>query len=206
MPSRNTVRKFAPESYYHVYNRGVNKRSIFKDDQDYVVFMGLLKRYLDPKNSDTDKFGRSYPNFAKEISLNAFCLMPNHFHLLIYQENERSITGFLKSLSTAYTMYFNKKYKRVGHLFQDRYKASLLDNDPYLLHISRYIHLNPKKYLNWEYSSLPYYKNEKHASWVKPQPILDLFEGTSYMNFLADYEDYRDMLAEIKYSLADSQA
>ncbi len=203
MPARNAVKIYAEDSYYHVYNRGVNKQSIFRDSKDYKVFLGFLKRYLDPSSVDKDKFGRAYPSYHAVLKLRAFCLMPNHFHLLVFQYEPDAMTKFMKSLMTAYTIYFNRKYKRVGHLFQDRYKASIIQTESYLTHISRYIHLNPEDYRNWEFSSLDYYRGNKSAAWMDHQPILDIFEGTSYDNFLADYEEQRQMLVEIKHVLAD---
>lgn len=205
MPARNSRKIYDVDSYYHVYNRGVNKRSIFKSEDDYVYFLGLLKRYLDPgsESKDKDRFGRIYPSYADEIKLRAFCLMPNHFHLLLFQYQADSLKKFMNSLSIAYTMYFNKKYKRVGPLFQDRYKASIIQSQSYLEHISRYIHLNPDEYLTWKFSSLQYYRGEANVGWVDQQPILDIFGGSSYLEFLADYEGHREMLKEIKHTLAD---
>lgn len=202
MPSRYLEKEYVPDSYFHIFNRGVGRRTIYKDKKDYSVFLNLLKRYLG-EEPIKDKQNREYPWYHNEMQLLAFCLMPNHFHLLIYQENEEAMTKLLRSLGTAYTMYFNKRYKRVGHLFQDRFKASRISNDAYLLHISRYIHLNPKDYLKWEFSSLPYYLDQKHSNWVRPQPILDLFEGESYINFVKDYESHKKIMDEIKSELAD---
>ena len=109
----------------------------------------------------------------------------------------------MQSVCVSYVGYFNKKYKRVGTLFQDRYKASMITNDAYLQHISRYIHLNPKNYKSWKYSSLPYYLNTKAAKWVNHQRILDIFEGDSYIKFLDDYESSKEALDEIKHELAN---
>jgi hypothetical protein len=100
-------------------------------------------------------------------------------------------------------MYFNKRYKRVGHLFQGRFKASRITTDEYLVHISRYIHLNPKEYIDWQYSSLPYYTKGWEAEWVRPEKITSLYEPGTYGKFLADYEDHKAMIEEIKYELAD---
>ncbi|OGL37203.1 hypothetical protein A3B63_03310 [Candidatus Saccharibacteria bacterium RIFCSPLOWO2_01_FULL_49_22] len=203
MPSRNLEKDYAEDTYYHVYNRGVEERVIFPEKADYVVFLSLLKRYLG-KEISQDIAGRQHPNYSGEISLLAFCLMPNHFHLLVYQSKKNSMTRLLRGVCTAYAMYFNKKYKRVGHLFQNRFKAAMITKDSYLLHISRYIHLNPDKYLTWEFSSLPYYLSNKKASWVDPLPILELFNQGEYEEFLEDYLDYRQSLIEIKHNLADS--
>lgn len=202
MPSRNLEKMYLDETYYHIYNRGVNKRRIFIDNEDYTVFLNLLKRYLS-NTPIKDNKGREYTSLFDRIELLSFCLMPNHYHILIYQKDSLAITSLLRSVATSYTMYFNKKYKRVGPLFQDRYKASLVSNDAYLMHISRYIHLNHKDYKNWEFSSYPYYLREKNASWVRPDRILELFSNTQeYIDFSDDYIEYKEMLDQIKSELA----
>ena len=130
--------------------------------------------------------------------------MPNHFHALIYQRKSDAITKLFKSVITTYGMYFNKKYKRSGPLLQSRFKASLINRDDYLMHISRYIHLNPKNYKSWKFSSLPFYLGEKRAEWLKPQTILELFDNQAdYRNFIEDYEDHKHLLDEIRLELAD---
>lgn len=189
--------------YYHVYNRGVNKRRIFLDDEDYSVFLNLLKRYLSDKPV-SDKKRREYVWLHNEIELLAFCLMPNHFHLLLYQISESAMTTLLRGVCTSYTGYFNKKYNRIGHLFQDRFKASMVTNDGYLHHISRYIHRNPHDYANWEYSSYPNYLGKQQASWVQPGRIVDLFPSVpAYIEFMNDHDDYKVMLDTITAELAD---
>lgn len=193
---------YVPEAYYHIYNRGLNKRVIFKDDYDYSVFLNLLKRYLSGEPIK-DKQGRLYESLHGEIELLAFCIMPTHFHLLVYQKDSQAMTKLLHKITTSYTAYFNKKYKRSGPLFQDRFKASRISKDDYLLHISRYIHLNPKDYTNWQYSSLDYYVNKKKTDWVMPGRILDLFGNDNYLAFLKDYEAHKKMLDEIKDQLAN---
>lgn len=160
MPAKNSLKIYTPNSYYHLYNRGVEKRIIFIDEQDYHVFLSYLKEYLIPKDElalrkrladsntsykEKDKILKALRmnNFSEEIFLVAYCLMPNHFHLLIKQSDELSIDRIMNSLGTRYTMYFNRKYKRVGPLYQDVYKAVLVRTDEQLLHLSRYIHRNP---------------------------------------------------------------
>ena len=202
MPSRNRVKVYIPDSYYHIYNRGLNKQHIFKDDYDYSVFLNLLKRYLS-NESIKDKMGREYGSLNDRIELLAFCLMPNHFHLLIYQHDELAMTALLRRVGTAYSTYFNKKYRRTGPLFQERFKANRISKDEYLIHISRYIHMNPSDYKNWEYSSLAHYLDKNKAGWIKPEKILSLFEG-DYMNFLEDYEDNKRILDEIEIELANT--
>ena len=191
MPAKNAIKTYVEGGYYHIYNRGVEKRSIFKDQQDYKVFLKYLKESLSypPKPEDIKTIftlqgenfkgiPRKPKNFHKEISLMAYCLIPNHFHLLIKQEPKDSIERFLKSLLTRYSMFFNKKYQRIGGLFQGPYKAILITDDNYLLHLSRYIHLNPSEYtdnLTETYSSYADYLGLRKTKWVKPDFILNFF-------------------------------
>lgn len=202
MPARNTVREHQAHSYYHIYNRGVEKRRIFLDADDYTVFLSLLKRHL---SRDPDfKQGRVAETYYDDIELQAYCLMPNHFHLLVYvNENPSSITKLMRRVCTAYTMYFNKKYKRVGPLLQGRFKASRITSDPYLVHISRYIHLNPQDYKNWPYSSVNYFIGDWQSEWVRPDKLYKLYEYGTYEKFLEDYQDHKAALDEIKHMLAD---
>ncbi|MBI5451903.1 transposase, partial [Candidatus Gottesmanbacteria bacterium] len=158
MASKNSVKIYSENAFYHVYNRGVEKRDIFLDEQDYSVFLSYLQTYTTPK--DEVKFKKiissndSSPkekdkaikqlrlkNYSGNIELVCYALLPNHFHLLIHQ-HENVLNRFMNSLGTRYGMYFNRKYKRTGILFQDVYKAVVVYTDEQLLHLSRYIHLN----------------------------------------------------------------
>lgn len=205
MPSRNTIREFDEHQYYHVFNRGVEKRLIFLDDKDYTVFLGLLKKYLTGENH-SPKNRHKYPTLNNKVKLLAYCLMPNHFHLLLYQTDAQGITDLMRRVAVGYAMYFNNRYNRVGGLFQGKYKASLINKDAYLQHISRYIHLNPDNYKEWPYSSYLYYNSTKQADWLSQQFILDLFDGDrqAYLNFVADYESSKQELEILKWQLANS--
>jgi putative transposase len=201
--SRNSRKIYLQNTHYHLYNRGVNKRSLFLDDEDYLVFLNLFKRYLSRK-PEVDYKNREYPWLYNDIELLAFCLMPNHFHLLVYQLEEDAIKRLVKNVCGTYTIYFNKKYRRIGPLFQDRFKASMILDEEYLYHISRYIHLNPKNYLEWPYSSMHFYTGQKKAEWLQPHRILELFKDPEdYLLFVKDYEDQKQILDEIKTSLAN---
>ena len=204
MPSKNIRKDYVTQSFYHIYNRGVEKRKIFLDDQDFAVFLSYLKRHLGKEAVTHKSTGYVYPNFNDSLSLLAFCLMPNHFHMLVYQHDKnKEITKFMRSVCTAYTVYFNKKYKRVGHLFQERYKGILVSSDMYVQHISRYIHLNPKDFQNYKWSSLHYYTKELHADWVKPAQILAMFDNTEeYINFVSDYMGQHEIMDDLKHELA----
>ena len=203
MPARNAIKHYDVDAYYHVYNRGVNRRKIFLDDQDYTVFLAFLKRYLG-EATEKDKFYRVYPSLKGQLDLLSYCLMPNHFHLLLYQYDDvKAMETLLRCVSTAYTMYFNKKYQRVGHLFQGTYKASRILSEPYLLHISRYIHMNPDDYKNWPYSSWPYYVKGWQADWIKHDKIFELFEGDNYEQYVDDYKSSKAEQEDHKKELAD---
>lgn len=216
MPSRNIIKPYIENAYYHLYNRGVEKRLIFLDQQDYGVFLSYLKEYLLPKNVKdlTKRLADSNTtwvekekvlkllrlnNFNGEIRLLTYCLMPNHFHLLVKQGKTSSIDGFMNSLGTRYTMYFNRKHKRVGRLYQDVYKAVLVERDEQLLHLSRYIHrqaltLPQGDPLQSQPSSFPEYVGSRKTEWVQPGEILSFFSTTNpaigYKSFVLQEENF----------------
>jgi putative transposase len=202
MPSRNTVREDLPDSYYHVYDRGANKQTIFKQSSDFKYFISLLARYLSSTES-TNAHGYQYPNFADSVELNAYCLMGNHFHLLFYQVEQGALSRLMKSLQTSYSMYFNRKYGHKGAVFESKYKSSRIFDQSYLEHISRYIHMNPEKWKAYKYSSLDQYLNKNNLDWVKPDKVLELFEEADYQSFLEDYQKRKEALEDIKHILAD---
>jgi len=204
MPSRNILKLDVAGAYYHIYSRGVNKQVIFTDDADYAFFLSLLKRYLSPETTSSKK-GVVYPNYYSGIVLHSFCLMPNHIHLLIHQKNKGVMQQLMRSLMTSYSSYFNRKHERRGPLFESRYKASHIDSDSYLQHISRYIHLNPAKWREYPYSSQKYFLGNSQAEWLKPQKILDIFSSRQeYEKFLEDYEGQKEILDDLKHQLADT--
>jgi putative transposase len=203
MPARNTVRLDVEDQYYHVYNRGINFQPIFLESTDKDFFLHIIERYLSFEPV-LDKSGNKYVSFAGKLELNCYCLMGNHYHLLFFQKERGALTGFMRALTNTYVRYFNNKYERRGPLFESRYKSSLIDNQSYLEHISRYIHLNPNKWRTYNYSSLGAYLGQSCPSWLIPSRILDVFDGDDYLNFVSDYEDNKKMLEDIKHQLADT--
>ena len=199
MPSRNIVKLYDTDTYYHVYNRGVEKRKIFIDDQDYYVFLSLLRRYLGEEPCVRSQ-GREYDWLAEDIEVVAFCLMPNHFHLLVYQIEIESVTRLIRAVCSSYATYFNKKYHRVGSLFQGTFKAIRVNDDGYLLHLTRYIHRNPYDYLNWRWSSLDYWLGKSSVSWVKPDRLSDSSAET-YLEFIQDDDDYKSTKQKISSAI-----
>lgn len=215
MPSKHVIRNFAENSYYHVFNRGVEKRKIFLDEQDYKIFLYYLFVYLMPLEEVLTKYPklplRLYnKNLALEVDLNAYCLMPNHFHFLIYQKSRNGISKLMKQVTNAYTLYFNQKYKRVGGLVQGRFKAVAIETDELLLHVSRYIHLNPlvaeivRRLENYRWSSYPDYTSKNNVSVCKTDIILSHFyKPELYKEFILDQVDYARELERIKHLAID---
>lgn len=203
MPAKNVQKTYVENTYYHLYNRGVEKRTIFLDEQDYGVFLSYLKQYLLPKDEkgltnlltnsnisyrEKDRILKllRLNNFSEEMTILAYCLMPNHFHFLIYQKNPNSIDKFMNSLGTRYTMYFNKKYKRVGKLCQGNYKAVMVVTEEQFLHLTRYIHKQALALqgVAWERSesqpcSYPEYNGKRKSEWVHPEDVLNYFSKTN---------------------------
>jgi putative transposase len=203
MPSRNVLKQDVAEGYYHVYARGLNRQKIFREPADFEKFLRLFARYLSLEEAKNIN-GLSFPNYYNRVELLAFCLMPNHFHLLIYQRQQGVMTQFMRSLLTSYSMYFNKKYKRTGPLFESRYKASLITEDAYLEHVTRYIHLNPRDWRYYDYSSLPYYLQQISDEWVRPERISSRFASpATYLEFVQDYIQNKELLDILKHELAD---
>lgn len=197
------MKQDAPDSFQHVYARGHSKHKIFIDEQDYLTFLNLLQRYLSAEEAH-DPYGVPYPNFYNKLELLAYCLMPNHFHLLIYQRQPRAMAQFMQSVLTSYSRYFNKKYRRTGSLFESRYKASMISDDSYLEHISRYIHLNPREWRDYEYSSLPYYLQRDEVSWIRPKRIIESFSTPEeYLEFVGNYVEQKKMMDILKQELAN---
>jgi putative transposase len=194
MSLKNTKREFIKDGIYHIYNRGVEKRNIFLDEEDYKIFLYYLKTYLVPP--DTEKktpinITRLGSNFDlyKNIQLLCYVLMSNHFHFVFKQFSEKAITEFMRRLTIAYVRYFNNKYKRVGPLFQGRYKSVLVDKDDYFLYLSSYVHINPielSKYSeintleHYPYSSYSDYIGKINTPWIHEEYIL---------NYINDKED-----------------
>lgn len=203
MPSRNVLKVDIPDSYYHIYARGASRHEIFREAADYYVFLELFRRYLSPEEIK-DSAGIAYTKLHDDIELLCYCLMPNHFHLLAYQINEHAMQRLMRGVMTAYSRYFNKKYDRSGGLFESRYKASRISSDEYLMHITRYIHLNPKQWRNYPYSSLDLYVKANDTDWLREYRIIELYESrASYLEFVEDYEAVKESLAMIKTELAN---
>lgn len=181
-----SIRKvnFTGGEYYHLYNRGNSKQKIFLDEYDYLHFMSLLfacnsVNYLKTENL-TRKNGLTIYDFDQKnklVAIGSYCLMTNHFHILITAKEEMGISKFMQKLSTAYSMYFNKKYKRSGGLFEGKFKSQHVNNDTYLKYLFSYIHLNPIKIIQKDWKERGVI-NQKEAL-----EFLDKYIYSSYLDF-----------------------
>ena len=175
--------RIAPGEHYHIFNRGSNKQIIFLDDTDRVRFLFLILYFQSP--TILQNIGRPVRHFVKHSVFNierdiereivdkrfvevlGFCLMPNHFHLIIKEVEEGGISQYMQRVLNAYTKYFNTKYKKSGHLFQGPYRAVHVKDNRQLLHLSAYIHKNPREIKGWV-------DNEEKYKW------------SSYQDFISD--------------------
>ncbi len=201
MPGRNIVKIFEEDSFYHVYNRGISKGEIFLTPEDYRKFEELCERALMPKPTEHQKIS-IYVWLGDAVEMHAYCLMPNHFHMLLYQTEVNGISRLIQSICTAYTLYFNKKYGRRGPLFEGRFRAVPIRSDGQLLHVSRYIHLNHKDFRNWRHSSYSDYLSLDPRSWLRPDRIMESFASyDDYAKFVQDYEQDQRALERIKHEM-----
>lgn len=206
--------------YYHVYNRGVDKRNIFSDDFDYLRFLESAKEFnrVDPigslyQNSFRDKSGprASGSNLVPKrlVEIVAYCLNPNHYHFILRQLANEGISKFMLKISSGYTTYFNWKYKRTGVLFQGTFKAAHIQSNDHLLRLSAYVNMNseihgicPAKKYRW--CSYPEYLNErKKIGLCKKNIILSQFKGSdSFEKFAKENtHDFRERKEDEKLLL-----
>ncbi|MCK9345302.1 MAG: transposase [Candidatus Pacebacteria bacterium] len=172
--------------YYHIYNRGTDKRTIFVEPYDFKRFNALLYVCNSTEPVDMREHFREGRAFAELFNIErgetlveilAYCLMPNHFHLLLREKEEGGVTKFMGKLSTAYATYFNKKNKRTGALFESRFKAKHASTDEYLKYLFAYIHLNPVKIIE------PKWKEKGIHGRVAAQDFLNEYAHSSYLDW-----------------------
>lgn len=213
MPSRKIP--LVNDQVYHIYNRGTEKRRIFLNRRDYQRFLKTLQYYQydgpKPKFSHFSQAKSLKLNLSKKIvEIWVYCLMPNHFHLLLKQIRDGGITEFISKLTNSYTKYFNTKHDRVGLLFQGEFKSTLVEKDEQLLHVQRYIHLNPvssflvEKPEDWEWSSYNEYLGTDDKKICVKEEILGFFKSIKeFKKFTDNQIDYARKLELIKHQLLE---
>ena len=207
---------FVRDGIYHFFNRGVDKQNIYREDNDYILFLRRFKEQvlsvplpLAKRNSYHRKI---FPPGLFQIY--AYCLMPNHFHFLIKQLGDVPVSELLLRIMTGYSKVFNLKYERVGSLFQDQFKAVRVETDEYLLWVSAYIHQNPKvaglvdSLDQWQWSSYLEYAGKRNGNLVDTKPILDLpgfsGDGTRYLGFVDKTYDTIKVRKDVQILLLDN--
>lgn len=196
---------FVNDEYYHIYNRGVDKRNIFSDSYDVARFFQSMSEFntIEPigsiyentfRKTDKNKQVLKRKSEGKLVNFICYCLNPNHFHFIIEQIADRGVEKFMHRVSTGYTKYFNGKYDRIGSLFQGRYKAEHVDSNEYFLHLSAYVNLN---YLvhqlgsSTSKSSWEEYTGEARTKFCSTKPILDQFKNQQeYKKFARESVEY----------------
>ncbi len=184
MPYRQV--EFHAGEYYHLYNRGNNYQTIFFERENYLYFLRQLRKYL----------------VVEAIEIVAYCLMPNHYHLLVYLKTN-DLSGLMQPFALSYTKAINQRYHRVGALFQGRFKGVHVDQNEYLLHLSRYIHLNPvtaglvRQAEDWEFSSYREFIGQRNGTLPKTEVVLAQFSTPeAYRQFVEKYTDGDKMVIE----------
>ena len=202
---RNT--EFVDDEYYHLVNRGIDKKKIFNQSADYARFLSLILHCQSPItinnlgyiSRDFNQIGRFRVSKEKTnkiinnryVELTAFCLMPNHFHLLVKQVTENGVSKYMQRIQNAYAKFFNTKLQINGHLFQGPFRAKMIEDNDQLLYLSAYIHKNPTELKGWQkqeaeypWSSLADYLN--HNRWP------NLLETKIILEQFDDQKEYRD--------------
>lgn len=179
---------FVPGEFYHIYNRGTDRRVIFIDHDDYKRFQTLLYILNTRTNINVRDVIKEQDNpYERDngealVAIGAYCLMPNHFHLLVTPLEDINLSLFMQKLLTSYAMYFNRKYKRTGGLFEGKFKSQLVEEDRYLKYLFSYIHLNPIKLLQ--------------SDW-KERGIDNIENAVKYLNEY-NYSSYSEATGEVR--------
>lgn len=204
----NRTHTFSIGEYYHLYDRGTDKREIFLDIHDYHRFIMLLYLCNSDQSVDLQKLfreglreGRSFTELfdidrgKPIVAVGAWVLMPNHFHILLKETMENGITTFMRKVMTGYSMYFNKKYNRNGNLFQGKFKSEHANKDEYLKYLFSYIHLNPIKLIpnesNWKESGI---KNIEKA-----KEFLSKYEYSSLQSYADKNKQYENIILKNEF-------
>lgn len=224
VPYRKTV--FSNNEIYHIFNRSIAKSPIFKNTRDYNRFLDVVNFYKFKKPPIRFSF---YDRLEKQMKLEflenltktspllieifSFSLMPNHFHFLVKQLEDKGAIDFTRNMQNSYAKFFNTKYERTGSLFQSQFKAVRIESEEQLLHVSRYIHLNPvssfliklEELERYPWTSFPDYLGKRTSPFITTSFILNNFSTPAhYKKFVLDQADYQRELEKIKHLTLES--
>ena len=203
--------KFTNGEYYHIYNRAVADSLLFREDEDYKIFKRGLrdfnnKSYYEERafvaRKDIKELSSFLEGLEKMVTINAYNLLPNHYHLILQQLTDDGISKFLHKIGHSYTNFINKKYNRPGRLFQGAYKAIHIDNDDYLLWLSAYINGNSQIHKiadveDYPWTSYGYFLGERPDDLVASKDIiLDHFSEAQGSNSVVEYKKFVKMVIE----------
>ena len=169
--------KYLPGYYYHIFNRGANKQEIFREKSNYLYVLQYIKQY-------SKEF---------DLSIIAYCLMPNHYHILVRQNSDHPAYLLPQRVFNRYTKAFNQSYSHSGTLFEGRYKCKVVEDDSYLIHLCKYIHINPikaglvTKPEDWDYSNYQEFIGLRNGS---------LFDPGFFEEYFHDNKEYSDFVME----------
>lgn len=218
-----TYRKviLAVDQIYHIYNRGIDHKAVFTTKWEFQRAIDVMKFYqfadlpfrfsklLKLPSEDRTKILIDINNENKKlVEIICYCLMPNHFHFMVKQLQEGGIAKFISNFANSYTKYFNTKHERTGHLFEGLFKAVLVETDEQLIHLSRYIHLNPvasfilkqEELENYSWSSLPEYLKLNNENLCDKGLVMGMFSSSEdYKKFVTDQIKYAQELEKIKH-------
>ncbi len=205
---------FVTGETYHIYNRGVAKQPLFRDESDFLQFLLGLSFYRESKPETSLATAKKLQSVDEQtqgepdqplVEILAFCLMPNHFHLLVRQTTNGGISTFMSRVLNSFTRYANTRQQRVGTMFQGTFRAVHITSDEQLLHVSRYIHLNPfvarlvDHTVEYRWSSYSNYLRDQPTRLCHPGFVLELSGGADrYQEFVDDYASYARDFALIK--------
>lgn len=167
---------FALGEFYHLYNRGTDKRIIFIDKKDYEHFLFLMYIFNTSKNIELRNIDKGFDRGETIVDIGLYTLMPNHFHILVREKIDGGISKYMLKLMTSYSMYFNDKYKRTGKLCEGTFKSTYVNNDKYLKYLYSYIHLNPAKLIDKNWRENKATNRDKLLSYVFSYPYSSLAE------------------------------
>jgi len=210
MPARKTI--LAIDETYHIFNKTLYGRPLFTDRREHKIFLAAARYYLQPNppvkfsiyRQQPDKYKINLEN--KLVKIIAYCLMPNHYHFIATQLKKDGIRKFVHRLANSYSHYFNKRNDIKGKLFKERFKTVRVENQIQLIHLSRYIHLNPvtgylvEDPIDYDYSSYNVYLNYVASDLVDPADVLVDFSSTKeYEKFVLNQKNYQRELKRIEH-------